>query len=91
MERITTGIRGKAVWGGRRTLAAVAAGVMLSASGCSEAIRTGQSPGYLVIESLQGAPGLNGPFGSTLQSDVLNVDQQTGRTSIAPDRGPATL
>ena len=86
-----TDVRRKAVWGGRFALGVIAALLALAASGCSKAIRTGQSPGYLVMTNLQGAAGLTGPFGSVLQSDVLNVDQTTGRTSIAPDRGQATL
>jgi hypothetical protein len=53
---------------------------------CSEAIRTGQSPAYLVMTSLQGSAGLTGGFGSTLQSDVVS---DTG--SIAQDLGQAVL
>lgn len=83
--------RRKAVWGGRIALALFSLLVLLAAASCSEAVRTGQSPGYLVMNGLQGAPGLSGAFGSTLASDVLNVDPTTGRTSIASDRGQATL
>jgi hypothetical protein len=79
------------VWGSRRFAGALAVLALLGSSACSEAIRTGQSPGYLVITSLQGAPGLAGSFGATLQSDVLNFDPDTGRASIAPDRGQVVL
>jgi hypothetical protein len=88
MERKTSV---KAVWGGRVVPAVVAGLALLASSSCSKAIRTGQSPGYLVMSSLVGAAGLTGAFGSTLQSDVLNFDQTTGKTSIASDRGQATL
>jgi hypothetical protein len=42
------------------------------------------------MTSLQGAPGTSGSFGAILSSDVLNVDP-TGKQSIAPDRGLATV
>jgi hypothetical protein len=71
---------------------ALLAGVALTAStSCSEAIRTGDSPGYLVMNALQGAPGISGSFGSTLASDVISVNPTTGATSIVADRGQATL
>ena len=82
--------RGKAVWGARIRLA-VALTCMVSATSCSKMIRTGQSPSYLIIQSLQGSPGTSGTFGSTLASDVLNRNETTGTTSIASDLGTATL
>ncbi|MEO6235891.1 MAG: hypothetical protein ABIQ52_02770 [Vicinamibacterales bacterium] len=83
-------IRRKVVWGmrGRLTLALIG---ILSLTSCSQVIRTGQSPSYLIVASLQGAPGVTGAFGASLQSDVLNVNPTTGATSIASDRGQATL
>jgi hypothetical protein len=91
MERKTTQSRGKAVWGARIVFAILAGVVLLASTSCSKMIRTGQSPGYLVVSSLQGAPGLTGAFGSTLASDVLNFDEATGKSNIAPDRGQAVL
>lgn len=82
-------VRRKAVWG-TRVRTALVLGILLATS-CSKAIRTGQSPGYLIITTLQGAPGLTGTFGSTLASDVLNVNPTTGAQSIASDRGQASL
>lgn len=82
--------RGKAVWGARIRLV-LALTCAVSVTSCSQAIRTGQSPHFLIIQSLQGAPGTSGTFGSTLQSDVLNVDPATGARSIAPDQGRAVL
>ena len=78
-------VRRKAVWGARIRLAVALAGALLLTS-CSEAIRGGQSPAYLVITSLQGSPGLSGSFGSTLQSDVVS---DTG--GVAQDAGQASL
>ena len=82
-------VRRKAVWGTRIRTALVLS--ILLVTSCSKAIRTGQSPGYLIMTSLQGAPGLTGTFGSTLASDVLNVNATTGAQSIASDRGQASL
>lgn len=82
--------RGKAVWGGRIRLA-LALLCAVSATSCSKMIRTGQSPNYLIMQSLQGSPGTTGTFGSTLQSDVLNFNPTTGVGSIAADLGQATL
>lgn len=82
--------RGKAVWGGRIGLA-LALACAVSVTSCSKMIRTGQSPNYLIMQSLQGSPGVGGAFGSTLQSDVLNFNPTTGVASIASDQGQATL
>jgi len=84
MKSQSTEGRGKAVWGGRITLAVALLGVA-SAASCSKAMRTGQSPNYLIIESLQGASG------GSLQSDVLNRNPTTGATSIAADLGTAAI
>jgi hypothetical protein len=82
--------RGKAVWG-VRAVALLAIWGALALASCSKVMRTGQSPSYLVITTLEGSPGLNGTFGTTLASDVLNVNEETGRTSIAQDSGRVTL
>jgi hypothetical protein len=82
-------VRRKAVWG-TKIRTALVLGILMTTS-CSKMIRTGQSPAYLIMTSLQGAPGLTGSFGSTLASDVLNVNVTTGATSIASDRGQASL
>jgi hypothetical protein len=90
MKSQRTEARRKAVWGTRIRLATALAGVV-SVTSCSEAIRTGQSPSYLIISSLQGAPGTSSAFGTTLQSDVLSFDPVSGATSIAADRGQVAL
>jgi hypothetical protein len=83
-------VRGKVVWGARIRMAVALMGALLLTS-CSQMIRTGQSPAYLIMTSLQGAPGTAGTFGGALQSDVLNVNATTGAQSIAADRGQAAL
>jgi hypothetical protein len=91
--QIVESVRGKAVWGSRIRAAAAlttAALIPLLLTSCSEAIRSGQSPYYLTMVNLEGAPGLSTSFGSTLQSDVLNVTP-AGVQSIASDNGRASL
>ena len=58
---------------------------MLAATSCGEVARTGQSPVYVVIESLQGASGAdpNG-FGTILSSDVVTL-VGTGQARYAND------
>ena len=82
--------RGKAVWG-IRIRVAVALTCALSATSCSKMIRTGQSPSYLIIDTLQASPGTSGALGGSLASDVLNRNETTGATSIVADLGTATL
>ena len=83
-------IRRKVVWGMRGRLTLAVMGILFLTS-CSQMIRTGQSPAYLIVANLQGATGVAGAFGASLQSDVLNVNPTTGATSVAADRGQATL
>ena len=77
--------RGKVVWGARIRLA-LALTCVVSVTSCSEAIRTGQSPSYLIISALTAAPGGTTNFGSQLQSDVLT---DTGGSFA--DQGQVTL
>jgi hypothetical protein len=81
--------RGKAVWGARAmVVVAVAAGLFVTS--CSKLIRTGQSPSYLIVNSLQGASGAEpGSFGSTLASDVITV--VNGTPTVFSDIGQASL
>src|SRR4051812_1523369 len=88
-----TGPRPKAVWGGRaqKAAAAVLTAAALTMTGCSDAVRSGQASSYLVLTTLQGGPGEAGALGSTLASDVLNVDATTGVQTIFGDRGDAAF
>src|SRR5438874_8003541 len=80
----------KAVWGVRVRLAgALACAVMVSS--CGDAARQGQGSSYLILTSLQGAPGNTGAFGTVLHSDVLNVNPTNGAVSIIGDSGQAVF
>ena len=67
---------------GAFTVAAVGLGV----SGCSETVREGQSPAYLVINQLEAAPGADdSEFQNKLASDVVTngtVFEDAGRVSF---------
>ena len=78
----------KVVWGAR---AAAVVALAFAATSCGKLTREGTSSSYLVINQLQGSPGLTDDFGSVLQSDVLNVDEQTKVQTIAADQGQVTL
>jgi hypothetical protein len=90
-------VRRKVVWGSRIRLAVALAGAVLLIVGallltsCSQMIRTGQSPSYLIMNTLTAAPGTSTTFSAVLHSDVLNVDPTTGAQSIAVDLGQADL
>jgi hypothetical protein len=89
-------VRTKAVWGSRIAVT-VAAAVLLSLvlPSCSQSIRTGQSPSYLILTSLQGAKGGGAnanTFASSLASDVVTlVPAVTGTPTYFADLGQATL
>ncbi len=87
-------VRRKAVWGGRARAAAAVLCACLVPS-CSNQVRTGQSPAYLQLNTLQGAKGggaNSGTFGASLASDVLTlVPATTGTPTIFTDNGQASL
>lgn len=71
-----------------RRAGSLALGVLLAASsGCTDAARNGEGNSYLVISTLQGTAGLTGTPSAVLASDVVNVNPDTGETSIAADGG----
>lgn len=55
---------------GRRVAAVLVLAAVLLSSGCSETVRTGRSPAYLIIESIT-AVGNDDEEGNLLSSDVL--------------------
>ena len=60
-----------------RIAALVLAAAALVTSACGEVARTGRSPAYLQIESLEGASGATpDEFGTTVSSDVLTLVEQ---------------
>lgn len=85
---IETG-RKKAVWGARAVVV-IAASAGLFAPSCSKLIRTGQSPSYLIMNSLTAASGASpGSASSTLASDVITV--VNGTPTVFSDIGQASL
>jgi hypothetical protein len=82
MERNTSAMRRKAVWGARQL---TAAGLVLGATlltSCSSQIRQGEGSSYLVITRLTGGP----ENGATVESDVVSDEG-----GIIQDPGEATL
>jgi hypothetical protein len=87
-------VRRKAVWGGRARVAAAML-CALALTSCSEQVRTGQSPAYLQLNTIEGAKGggvNSGTFGTTLASDVITlVPALTGTATVFTDLGQASL
>lgn len=82
---LTNETRNKAVWGSRMKVGfalAVSLAAILALTSCSDAIRTGQSPSYLILDTIGGGPQNSG----IVQSDVIS---DTG--SIVQDSGSATI
>ena len=83
----------KAVWGGevgRPARLIVALSLTLLSASCGDLTRQGTGSSYLIINSLQAAPGAEpGKFGSTLNSDVLTVVDDV--PTIFNDLGQVTL
>jgi hypothetical protein len=86
--------RKKAVWGAR-ALVVIAASAGLFAPSCSKLIRTGQSPAFLILNSLRAAPGsaggAGGSFGSTLASDVVALVGTPPTPTVFADSGQASF
>jgi len=77
------------VWGARAALSGALAGALLVTS-CGKLTRQGQAASYLVLLTLQGAPGAKpGTFSNVLQSDVITV--VNGVPTIFNDLGQATF
>jgi hypothetical protein len=78
-------VRMKAVWGSRIKGGIAVAGTiatLLALTSCSDAVRAGQSPSYLILQNIVGGPQNSG----VVQSDVIS---DTG--SIVQDGGSATM
>ena len=71
----------------RRTVGlGLLASVLAVAAGCSDTVREGRSPAYLIVQSLDAAPGADdGDFSNQLQSDVAT------KGSVFEDLGRATF
>jgi hypothetical protein len=87
-------VRRKAVWGARIRMTAALTAALLMPS-CSKLIRTGQSPAYLILTSLQGAKGGGASantFSTLLLSDVVTlVPAVTGTPTFFNDLGQASM
>jgi hypothetical protein len=77
----------KAVWGAGIRLAGTA-GLILASVSCGSLTRQGTSSSYLIISSLEGAPGgaTAGTFASVLLSDVITVKDGIGIIYSDPGR-----
>jgi len=77
--------RRKAVWGSR-VKAGIALAVTLAAlmtlASCSDAIRAGQSPSYLILQNLAGGSGNSGVVQSDVVSDSGSILQDGGTATI---------
>ena len=71
----------------RRTVGlGLLASVLAVAAGCSDTVREGRSPAYLIVQSLEAAPGAeDDAFSNQLQSDVAT------KGSVFEDLGRATF
>ncbi|PYR58497.1 MAG: hypothetical protein DMF85_10495 [Acidobacteria bacterium] len=81
----------KAVWGARiRFVIAVAAAMSVAA--CSSQVREGQGSSYLIVTSLQAAPGSTpGTFATILLSDVVTNVGTPPTATFFNDLGQVTL
>jgi hypothetical protein len=77
--------RRKAVWGSSMKAGialAVALAALLALASCSDAIRTGQSPSYLILQNITGGPQNSGVVQSDVVSDTGSVLQDSGLATI---------
>jgi hypothetical protein len=52
-------------------------GAVLTTASCGEVARTGQSPAFLIVSSIEAASGADGEFGTILDSDVQTMVEQS--------------
>jgi hypothetical protein len=78
-------VRTKAVWGARvtRGVAVALSLVALPAlSSCSEAVRTGDSSSYMILQNISGGSANSGVVQSDVVSDTGTVNQDNGTATI---------
>ena len=63
---------------------ALCAGLLVSAS-CSDTVRQGRSPAYLVVDAMEATPSGGTTFTNVLESDVLT------KGSVLEDQGRVTM
>ena len=81
MERKTTEIRHKAVWGARFGAFAMVS-MLVGASSCSEMVRTGDASSFLVINTLSGGPQNDTTVESDVQGDTGTVFTDVGQAVL---------
>jgi hypothetical protein len=81
MERKTTDMKHKAVWGARIG-AATMLSLLVGASSCSEMVRTGDASSFLVINSLTGGPQNDTTVESDVQADTGTVFTDVGQATL---------
>jgi hypothetical protein len=81
MERKTTDMKGKAVWGARLG-AATMLSLLVGTSSCSEMVRTGDASSFLVITSLVGGPQSDTTVESDVQGDTGTVFTDVGQATL---------
>ncbi len=69
----------------RRTIVFTAAGLALAGAGCSDTVREGRSPSYLIIDKIEATQGTDTTLTGQLSSDVLT------KGTVFEDRGFATM
>ena len=69
----------------RAGLAALMGAALLGVAGCGKVARTGQSPAFLIIDSIEGASGADpNNFGTVVASDVVTLVQVSGQAQRVP-------
>jgi hypothetical protein len=64
-------------------------GTLLATAGCGDLARTGRSPAFLIIDSLQARQGAAGALSATLLSDVRTIVD--GNPTVVNDFGVASI
>ncbi len=69
----------------RRTIVFATAGLALAGAGCSDTVREGRSPSYLIIDKIEASQGTDTTLTGQLSSDVLT------KGTVFEDRGFVTM
>lgn len=69
----------------RRSIVFAATGLALASAGCSDTVRQGRSPAYLIIDKIEATAGTDTTLTGQLSSDVLT------KGTVYEDRGFATV
>lgn len=69
----------------RRSIVFAATGLALATAGCSDTVRQGRSPAYLIIDKIEATAGTDTTLTGQLSSDVLT------KGTVYEDRGFATV